>query len=60
MNTAAQSAATKWTWKDSPELMARLQAAQNNGKHEYTDIMTFAGWCGSEAELRAHVERNEK
>ncbi len=60
MNTQTQSATTKWSWKDSPELMARLIAAQNSGKHENQDIVTFAGWCGSEAELRSHVERNEK
>jgi len=60
MNTTQSTQTTKWSWKDSPELMARLRDVQNDGRHEHTDIMTFAGWCGSEAELRAHVERNEK
>ncbi len=59
MNTT-QTVTTKWSWKDSPELMARLIAIQNDGNHEHQDIVTYAGWCGSEAELIRHIERNEK
>lgn len=47
----------RWSWKQSPELMERLRAAQN--AYDCIDIMTFAGLCSSEAELRAHVERYE-
>ncbi len=45
-----------WTWKDSPELMARLNDVQNNPRNENRDISTFAGLCQNEAQLRAHVE----
>ncbi len=47
-----------WNWKQSPELMARLAKAQN-GLRAPIDIMTYAGWCGTEAALQAHVERYE-
>lgn len=47
-----------WTWKQSPELMARLTAAQN-ALTTPIDIMTYAGFCGSEEALRKHVERYE-
>lgn len=46
-----------WTWKQSPDLMARLVKAQNRNTH--IDIMTFAGFCDSEAELQRHVESYE-
>lgn len=51
MNTPA------WNWKQSPDLMARLTKAQNRNSH--IDIMTFAGWCETEAALQAHVEYYE-
>jgi hypothetical protein len=47
-----------WTWKQSPELIARLTKAQNNLRTPI-DIMTFAGWCETEAALQAHVEYYE-
>jgi hypothetical protein len=46
----------RWTWKDSPELMGRLATVQNHAAHAHIDIMTFAGMCDSEQELRRHVE----
>ena len=49
---------TKWTWKQSPELMARLATAQN-ALEAPIDITTFAGFCDSEDELRRHVEHYE-
>lgn len=49
-----------WTWKDSPGLMKELSDVQNKlalqGRPQ--DIMTWAAFCESEDELRAHVERN--
>lgn len=47
-----------WNWKQSPELMARLTKAQNN-LHTPIDILTFAGWCETEAALQSHVEYYE-
>jgi hypothetical protein len=47
-----------WTWKDSPELMRRLAEAQMD--HDNQDILTFAGFCTSAAELLRHVERYER
>ncbi len=49
----------RWSWKDDPELMARLTKAQNDPANRHADIMTFAGFCGSRAELLAHVKRYE-
>lgn len=49
----------RWTWKSSPELMARLAKAQNQPANINVDIMTFAGLCNNENELRVHVERYE-
>jgi len=51
------NAVARWSWKQSPELMDRLRTAQN--AYDCIDIMTFAGMCSTEAELRAHVERYE-
>lgn len=51
---------TKWTWKDSPELMARLRKAQNAPINSHTDILTFAGFCGSAEALQRHVEYYEQ
>lgn len=44
-------------WRDNPDLMARLTAAQNVLQH--IDIVTFAGMCDSREELLRHVEHNE-
>ena len=46
---------TKWSWRQSPELMARLNSAQNHPANGNVDITTFAGFCDSEAELARHV-----
>ena len=51
--------AARWTWKDAPELMARLSAAQNHPANVNIDIQTFAGLCENAAELLRHVERYE-
>ena len=48
----------KWSWKQSPELMARLNKAQN-ALRTPIDIVTYAGWCETEAALQAHVEYYE-
>jgi hypothetical protein len=50
---------TAWSWKQSPELMDRLSNAQNHPRNTNVDIMTFAGFCGSEGALRQHVEYYE-
>jgi hypothetical protein len=49
-----------WTWKSSPDLMARLAHTQNHLANINQDIMTFAGWCDSEAELLTHVKFYEQ
>lgn len=48
-----------WTWRDSPELMKRLQAAQN-ALRTPIDIMTIVGFMKSESELVAHLARYER
>jgi hypothetical protein len=45
----------KFSWKDEPELMKRLLAAQNSPAHENRDVMTFAGFCESREQLEKHV-----
>lgn len=45
-------------WKQNEDLMRRLERAQNALKTPI-DIMTFAGFCDSRAELEAHVLRYE-
>ncbi|WP_091738869.1 hypothetical protein [Phenylobacterium immobile] len=45
-------------WKQNPDLMQRLIAAQN-ALTTPIDIVTFAGMCGSREELLAHVLRYE-
>lgn len=57
-NTATQTAATtaRWSWKNHPDLMARLTTAQNHPKNIRQDIMTCVGFFDSEAELIRHVE----
>jgi hypothetical protein len=49
----------RFSWTQHPDLMSRLVAAQN-ALTAPVDILTFAGMCGSEAELRQHVERYEQ
>ena len=51
---------TRWSWKNEPELMARLQDAQNDDRNINRDIMTFAGLCSNREELQRHVERYER
>lgn len=46
-------------WRNNPDLIARLTAAQNHPANIRQDIMTFAGFCDSREELLAHVERAE-
>jgi hypothetical protein len=47
-----------FSWRDAPDLMARLNAAQN-ALTAPIDIMTFAAFCDSRAELERHVARYE-
>ena len=49
-----------FSWKNEPELMARLTTAQNHPANVNQDIMTYAGWCGSCEALEAHVIRYEE
>ncbi len=55
-NTQAVKA---YSWKDYPELMARLSSAQNEGRNLTRDVMTFAGFCESAEALERHVEACE-
>jgi len=53
--------ATKtFSWRDAPDLMQRLNVAQNNAANANVDITTFAGLCTSRDELLRHVERYER
>jgi hypothetical protein len=54
-----EGTAARFSWKQAPDLMARLTAAQNHPANVAQDIMTFAGFCASRAELEAHVVRYE-
>ena len=47
-----------FSWRDAPDLMRRLEAAQN--RHDTQDIVTFAGFCDSRDELERHVARYER
>ena len=49
---------TRFTWKQAPDLMARLTVAQNSIKAPI-DIITFAAFCKSRDELQRHVEHYE-
>jgi hypothetical protein len=49
---------TNFSYRDEPELLARLIRAQN-ALERPVDILTYAGWCETAAALRAHVERYE-
>ena len=51
--------AAKWSWKNEPELMARLQHVQNSPRNEHIDIMTIVGFFDSRERLEAHVLRYE-
>jgi len=53
-----QNLSNKFSWRNEPELMARLIAAQN-ALITPIDIVTFAGYCDSRAALEAHVVRYE-
>jgi hypothetical protein len=50
----------QFSWKDAPDLMARLTTAQNHRRNWNVDVMTFAGMCDSREQLQAHVEYYEK
>jgi exoribonuclease II len=49
----------EFSWKDAPDLMQRLIAAQN-ALVTPIDIVTFAGFCKNRDELEAHVVRYEQ
>ena len=50
-----------FSWRNEPDLMARLRTAQNQMPHvECRDILTFAGLCSSVEELTRHVESCER
>ena len=49
----------RFTWKDAPDLMTRLNAAQNSPKNGHIDITTYAGMVSSREELMRHVEYYE-
>jgi hypothetical protein len=42
-------------WKQNPDLMIRLTEAQNHPCFEHQDILTFAAFCDTRAELERHV-----
>ena len=46
---------TRWSWRNEPDLMARLRDAQNSPRHEHQDIMTIVGFFESREELERHV-----
>ena len=48
------------SWKENPDLMTRLIAAQNSPAHADQDILTFAAFCDDRTELLAHVEHCER
>lgn len=50
----------KFSWKAVPDLMARLNAAQNSPRNWNVDVTTFAGFCESREQLEAHIEYYEK
>jgi hypothetical protein len=47
-------------WKTETDLMDRLRSAQNRPANINQDIVTWAGFCDSRAELEAHVVRHEQ
>jgi len=48
-----------YSWRNHPDLIARLTTAQNHPSNSNIDIMSYAGWCESREELEKHVERYE-
>lgn len=48
-----------FSWKDAPDLIARLRSTQNHPANDMIDIMTFAGLTSSREELLRHVEHYE-
>ena len=44
-----------FSWRQAPDLMARLTAAQNAPANLTQDVMTFAGFCGTREALERHV-----
>jgi hypothetical protein len=48
------------TWKQNPDLMARLTDAQNHPCFEHQDILTWAAMCDTRDELTRHVENCER
>lgn len=49
----------RFSWRQAPDLMQRLQRAQN-ALSAPIDIMTFAAFCGSREELERHVAYYEQ
>ena len=50
---------TRFTFRDAPDLMERLISTQNRLRTPI-DIVTFAGFCDSRAELERHVVHYEQ
>lgn len=46
-------------WRNNPDLMDRLQKAQNKSENWNIDIMTIAGFFETREQLERHVERYE-
>lgn len=59
MSATATETQVRFSWRQAPELMARLERAQNALKAPI-DIMTFAGFCDSREELERHVVHYEQ
>jgi hypothetical protein len=59
MQTAATTQSPRFTWRDAPDLIARLTTAQNHPRFDHQDIMTFAGFFTSREELERHVVAKE-
>lgn len=50
---------TAFSWKDAPDLMDALARTQNAPCNSNIDIMTYAGFCNSRAQLEQHLIRYE-
>ena len=59
MNGTSQSNLKAFSWKNEPELMARLNTAQDS-LNTPIDIVTFAGMCDSREELERHIAYYEQ
>ena len=60
--TSMQTTSTppcSFSWRDAPDLMARLTTAQNHAAFSNQDILTFAGFMDSRADLERHVIKCE-